>query len=284
MGPFENKDMFSRPPPPIGIGVPVPELEQPKPEQPKVEPPKLDQPKFEQLKFDKPPPQLPVFGRGTARQSRGCYKPSRRRSPRRRHGNDRYSDEDDLPEACYAVSADQEELGYDREKGKKDPVVEENPYEGPTIFDKVFKTNRVGSDGTEKEDRGGRVERDRDTEMEREWRKYKEKTEARIKREKDKLAKFERKMREIKEGNRPVEDNGGISSEDGEGRTKKQVKRKSRSSEYDSSLPKAYAPRLSNSSTESESDESPTRVAQRGPRTPPSSPPTSPVAVSSTLS
>lgn len=151
---------------------------------------------------------------------------SRRRDNRRLEEN-----EEDLPEACYAVSADQEELdtennakdvfdygrverrkrmpdlyrGRDREyssvarherydskvKKRKEVEKEETPYEGPTIFDKVFRTKKKSDEDLE------RQERERDLEMEKEWRKYKEETKARIRREKEKLHKYEKKLKEL---------------------------------------------------------------------------------------
>ena len=133
------------------------------------------------------------------------------RRPVRRRERREVDDEEDLPEACYAVSADQEELdtdnsttrdrrnddysrysesqsprrrrrepgggvfgvrtvgnigrsnryegryygpGGDRERKRKEIVKEEAPYEGPTIFDKVFKTKKKGEDEEHNESRG----------------------------------------------------------------------------------------------------------------------------------
>ena len=180
-----------------------------------------------------PPPRPPA-----RREARGFGRSAGRREGRRNRRRDARStldDEEELPEACYAVSADQEELetesregarrsemaGYDYrnkrlerrgprgprgnrsevryygapEKPKKRkslmPSKEEAPYEGPTIFDKVFRTKKKEDEVVE------RSERERDKEMEKEWRKYKEETKARIRREKEKLHKYERKLKEL---------------------------------------------------------------------------------------
>jgi len=176
-------------------------------------------------------------------QQRSSY--SRRRPDRDRGSGPRrrreaaYADldEEDLPEACYAVSADQEELtenntdggkrkrssrenprsrqyddyyGQYHEKSRRSSgsmsqnrrsekgllaAVEDKPYEGPTIFDKVFRTKRKG------EDDGGpggeRSEKQIDKEMEAEWRRYKEESEERIRREKQKVEKYEEKLRQL---------------------------------------------------------------------------------------
>merc|ERR1719357_2369422 len=71
-------------------------------------------------------------------------------------------------------------------------AADDTPYEGPTIFDKVFRTRKKDDD--ESCERG---EKERDQAMEREWRRYKERTEARIRREKEKLVRYERRIKEL---------------------------------------------------------------------------------------
>merc|ERR1712013_628102 len=55
-------------------------------------------------------------------------------------------------------------------KGRRRDVgqADDAPYEGPTIFDEVFRTKKKGDDES-----GGRGERERDQVMEREWRRCK---------------------------------------------------------------------------------------------------------------
>ena len=183
----------------------------------------------------------PVDRRTQPRSSNSRRRPDRDRGPRRRK-EAAYDDldDEDLPEACYAVSADQEELDtennteggkrkrssrenlrgrqYDdyygqyheksrrsitrfyesKQEKRKRPLlaaVEDKPYEGPTIFDKVFRTKRKG------EDDGGpggeRSEKQIDREMEAEWRRYKEESEERIRRERQKVEKYEEKLRQL---------------------------------------------------------------------------------------
>lgn len=178
-----------------------------------------------------PPPRPPP-----RREPRGFGRSGGRREGRRNRRRDVRSnldDDEELPEACYAVSADQEELntennpkemvGYDyrnrgprererrgpRQRGNRSevryygspekpkkrksvlPDKDETPYEGPTIFDKVFKTKKKEDELVE------RGERERDKEMEKEWRRYKEETKARIRKEKEKLQKYEKKLKEL---------------------------------------------------------------------------------------
>ncbi len=184
-----------------------------------------------------PPPRPPP-----RREPRGFGRSAGRRAGRRnrrREARSNLDDDEELPEACYAVSADQEELdtennpregtkksdmvGYDyRNRGPRErerrgprprgnrsevryygspdkpkkrksilPEKEETPYDGPTIFDKVFKTKKKEDELVE------RGERERDKEMEKEWKRYKEETKARIKREKEKLHKYEKKLKEL---------------------------------------------------------------------------------------
>merc|ERR1712115_245992 len=75
-----------------------------------------------------------------------------------------------------------------KQEKRKRPLlaaVEDKPYEGPTIFDKVFRTKRKGED--DGGPRGERSEKQIDREMEAEWRRYKEESEERIRREKQKV-------------------------------------------------------------------------------------------------
>ena len=114
------------------------------------------------------------------------------------------------------------------------------PYEGPTIFDKVFRTKRKG------EEDGGpggeRSEKQIDKEMEKEWRRYKEQSEERIRREKLKLQKYEKKLQEI------------------------QGDQSKKRSKPDKSPPRAYGGRAAYSSSDSDREPSP------GPASPASSP------------
>merc|ERR1712142_1409948 len=128
-------------------------------------------------------------------------------------------------------------------KGRKRAAgqADDAPYEGPTIFDKVFRTKKKGDD-----DSGGRGERERDQVMEREWRRYKERTEARIRREKEKLERYERRMKEFQGG----EEEASTSARDGGKRRKRQRR------SLDNSPPRAYTNRPAYTSSESEREDS----------------------------
>lgn len=104
-----------------------------------------------------------------------------------------------------------------RSRKKSGRVAEtEDHYEGPTIFDRVYRKPRAEAEAKrreekrkkkeERKERGERGERGEEKksnqslskdEMESQWREYKEKTELRIRREKAKLDAYERKMREL---------------------------------------------------------------------------------------
>ena len=126
-------------------------------------------------------------------------------------------------------------------KGRRRDVgqADDAPYEGPTIFDKVFRTKKKGDD-----DSGGRGERERDQVMEREWRRYKERTEARIRREKEKLERYERRMKEM-QGD---EEEASTSARDGSKRRKR--------SRRSLSPPRAYTNKPAYTSSESEREDS----------------------------
>ena len=215
--------------------------------------------------------------KSSQRPSHSRRRPDRDRRPRRRRREE--EEDEDLPEACYAISADQEELdtennskrkrngldndrnrSYDdyyaqyheksrrsitrfyeskQEKRKKPRLApaDDKPYEGPTIFDKVFRTKRKGEDGGG----GERSEKQIDREMEAEWRRYKEQSEQRIRRERQKLQKYEKKLQEIH----------------GDEQSKKNTKNPSNSPERMSSPPRAYGGRAAYSSSESDREPSP---------------------------
>ena len=223
--------------------------------------------------------------RDTGRRVNGRVGRREGRRNRRREINNPEDDED-LPEACYAVSADQEELDTEnnanvaefrsKRSGKdlyssrsnrsigrdyfpprpkrseprfqenskklKDIAKEETPYEGPTIFDKVFRTKRKGEDdGLE------RNERERDKEMEKEWKRYKEETKARIKREKEKLHKYEKRLKELEAST----SNAELSLQQAEQRS---AKKRKRSGSGRSSPPAAYGGGRSAAYSSSDSD------------------------------
>lgn len=69
-------------------------------------------------------------------------------------------------------------------------VVEEAPYEGPTIFDKVFKTKKRDRSSME----------GKDAEGEGDWKRLKDKTEAKIRKEREKLERCERRIRKLQSG------------------------------------------------------------------------------------
>jgi len=147
-----------------------------------------------------------------------------------------------------------------RREREKVPA-EDTPYEGPTIFDKVFRTRKKGDDES-----GGRGEKERDQEMEREWRRYKERTEARIRREKEKLERYERRIQELQGG----EEEASTSARDGSSKKRKRHHRKS----LGNSPPRAYTNRPAYTSSESDREDSPPPP----PPPPLDSPPTSPAA------
>lgn len=139
-------------------------------------------------------------------------------------------------------------------------AAEDTPYEGPTIFDKVFRTRKKGDDES-----GGRGEKERDQEMEREWRRYKERTEARIRREKEKLERYERRIHEFDGG----AGEASTSARDGSKKRKRHHKKS-----LGNSPPRAYTNRPAYTSSESDREDSPPPP----PPPPLDSPPTSPVA------
>lgn len=134
-------------------------------------------------------------------------------------------------------------------------AADDTPYEGPTIFDKVFRTRKKDDD--ENCERG---EKERDQAMEREWRRYKERTEARIRREKEKLERYERRIKELQ------------GDEEERSSLKDLVRKKKRQRRsLDISPPRAYTNKPAYSSSESDREESPPP-----PPPPLDSPPTSP--------
>ena len=236
----------------------------------------------------------PAERRSQQRTSHSRRRPDRDRGPGpRRRKEVAYDDldEEDLPEACYAVSADQEELDtenntdggkrkrssrdnhrsrpYDdyygqyheksrrsitrfyesKQEKRKRPLlaaVEDKPYEGPTIFDKVFRTKRKGDD--DGGPGGERSEKQIDKEMEAEWRRYKEESEERIRREKEKVEKYEEKLRQL---------HGSEQSKRRRTQSQPQNSPETKSTPRAKSPPKAYGGRATYSSSESDRETSP---------------------------
>jgi len=126
-------------------------------------------------------------------------------------GRDYWMDRGNRPDSRY--------YGPDsRDRKDRKPVVEEAPYEGPTIFDKVFKTKKreeLFADGG----KGDSAEGD--------WKRLKEKTEAKIRKEREKLERCERRIRKLQNG------------EEGKKRRDDDSKRKKTRGD-DDDLPRAY--------------------------------------------
>ena len=124
-----------------------------------------------------------------------------------------------------------------RRKRELPPLESAAPYEGPTIFDKVFRTKKkTGQESGESSAIG------RDNEMQREWKMIKEKTEAKIRRERNKLERCERKIRELQrqegaEAQEGDDDQASTSATD----SRKRMKRSSKSGGEDSEEPGALA-------------------------------------------